>query len=246
MINEIVVNNTNGELTVPSVQVAENFGKQHKHVLESIENLIAENSAVTSMFIESTYKAGTGKNYKCYDMTRDGFSLLVMGFTGSKALEWKLKYIEAFNMMETKLSAVNAKASLLLDIYNGGETGVIASKKLVEIETQPLVEKIKRDKPFVDFAEHIQKTDDSIDMAEMAKCASKHGMNIGRNSLFRFLRANKILMSNNVPYQKYIDNDWFEVVEVPVSVGGVKNIKLKTLVKPKGQMAILKKLKQHD
>lgn len=245
MINEIVINNTNGELTVPSIQVAKNFGKQHKNVIQAIENLVAENSAAKSFYKISTHE-DRGKSYKCYDMTRDGFSLLVMGFTGSKALEWKLKYIEAFNIMETKLSAVNAKASLLLDIYNGGEAGVIASKKLVEIETQPLVEKIKRDKPFVDFAEHIQKTDGSIDMAEMAKCASKHGMNIGRNGLFKFLRANKILMSNNVPYQKYIDNGWFEVIEVPVSVGGIKNIKLKTLVKPKGQMAILKKLKQYD
>lgn len=102
-MNEIIINNNGGTLTVPSMQVAENFGKQHKHVLEAIESIKAENSAVTPMFIESTYQAGTGKNYKCYDLTRDGFSLLVMGFTGKKALEWKLKYIEAFNLMEAKL-----------------------------------------------------------------------------------------------------------------------------------------------
>lgn len=101
-MNEITINNSNGELTVSSLQVAENFEKQHKDVLEKIAALKAENSAVTSMFVESTYKAGTGKTYKCYDITRDGFSLLVMGFTGKKALEWKLKYIEAFNLMEKK------------------------------------------------------------------------------------------------------------------------------------------------
>jgi len=97
---EIIITDTNGQLTVSSLQVARDFGKEHKHVLEAIENIKAENSAVTPMFIESTYKAGTGKNYKCYELTRDGFSLLVMGFTGKKALEWKLKYIEAFNKME--------------------------------------------------------------------------------------------------------------------------------------------------
>ena len=102
-LNEITITNKGGKLTVSSLQIAESFEKQHKHVLETIENIKAENSAVTPMFIENTYKAGTGKAYKCYDITRDGFSLLVMGFTGKKALEWKLKYIEAFNVMEQQL-----------------------------------------------------------------------------------------------------------------------------------------------
>lgn len=102
-MNEIIIKNSGGTLTVPSMQVAENFGKEHRNVLQAIESIKAENSAVTPMFIESTYQAGTGKNYKCYELTRDGFSLLVMGFTGKKALEWKLKYIEAFNTMESRL-----------------------------------------------------------------------------------------------------------------------------------------------
>lgn len=97
---DIVIKKIDGELVVTSRQVAEDFGKEHKNVIQGIENIKAENSAVTKMFIESSYKAGTGKNYKEYMLTRDGFSLLVMGFTGSKALEWKLKYIEAFNKME--------------------------------------------------------------------------------------------------------------------------------------------------
>ena len=58
---------------------------------------------MTKMFIESSYKAGTGKSYKEYLLTRDGFTLLAMGFTGSKAIEWKLKYIDAFNKMEQAL-----------------------------------------------------------------------------------------------------------------------------------------------
>lgn len=99
----VVTRVNNGELVVSSRQVAEDFGKEHKNVIQGIENIKAENSAVTKMFIESSYKAGTGKNYKEYLLNRDGFSLLVMGFTGSKALEWKLKYIEAFNKMEKVL-----------------------------------------------------------------------------------------------------------------------------------------------
>lgn len=99
-MNEVKIIMTSGVPCVSSLQVAEDFGKQHKNVVQAIENIKAENSAVTPMFIESSYQAGTGKHYKCYDITRDGFSLLVMGFTGKEALDWKLRYIEAFNRME--------------------------------------------------------------------------------------------------------------------------------------------------
>lgn len=105
-MNELInIMEKDGQLVVSSRQVAENFEKEHKDVLKAIENIKAQNCAVTPLFIETSYKAGTGKNYKEYFMTRDGFSLLVMGFTGSKALEWKLKYIEAFNHMEAELNS---------------------------------------------------------------------------------------------------------------------------------------------
>lgn len=61
------------------------------------------------MFHETTYIAGTGKNYKMYLMNRDGFTLLAMSFTGAKALDWKIKYINAFNEMEKQLKTGNAK-----------------------------------------------------------------------------------------------------------------------------------------
>lgn len=102
-MNEITITNRDGRLTVSSLQVAKDFGKRPSDVHETIENLTAENSAVKNMFIESSYINERGREYKCYELTRDGFSLLVMGFTGKKALEWKLKYIEAFNKMEQQL-----------------------------------------------------------------------------------------------------------------------------------------------
>ena len=91
------------QLVTDSRQVAEHFGKQHKHVIKAVENIKAENSALTQMFYETSYTAGTGKHYKMYLMNRDGFSLLVMGFTGKAALKWKLKLLEAFNAMEKEI-----------------------------------------------------------------------------------------------------------------------------------------------
>lgn len=104
MENQLInITNNNGVLTVSSREIAEHFKKEHRNVVQAIQNLTAENSAVKNMFIESTYKNNRGKEYKEYQLTRDGFSLLVMGFTGKKALAWKLKYIEAFNKMEKAL-----------------------------------------------------------------------------------------------------------------------------------------------
>ena len=103
-MNEIMVITDNDQLVVSSREVSENFGKDHKSVLRSIESITAQNCALTQMFHKTTYASGTGKAYPMYLMNRDGFSLLAMGFTGKAALEWKLKYIAAFNAMEQQLS----------------------------------------------------------------------------------------------------------------------------------------------
>lgn len=103
-MTDIILSTQNGEPVASSRQIAESFGKEHKNVMQSIENISAENSAVTQMFFKTTYTAGTGKAYPMYLMNRDGFTLLAMGFTGKAALEWKLKYIAAFNAMEKQLA----------------------------------------------------------------------------------------------------------------------------------------------
>ena len=91
-------------LVVSSRQVAENFEKEHRDVLKAIRRLVegmCKSSQTPSMFHKTTYvNEQNGQTYPMYLMNRDGFSLLAMGFTGSKALEWKLKYIQAFNEME--------------------------------------------------------------------------------------------------------------------------------------------------
>lgn len=97
----------NNQAVTSSRMVAKVFDKSHKHVLDSIDNIIegvAENWA--TLFHETTYIHEQNKQeYRMYLMNRDGFTLLAMGFTGKKALEWKLKYIEAFNKMEKTLKS---------------------------------------------------------------------------------------------------------------------------------------------
>lgn len=87
------------EAVTTSLNVAKIFGKRHNKIVNIIDNYVAQNKATKKMFFESTYKAKDNQIHRMYYMNRDGFSLLVMGFTGEKALEWKIKYIEAFNKM---------------------------------------------------------------------------------------------------------------------------------------------------
>lgn len=86
-----------------SLKVAEIFEKEHKDVMKSIRNLTAQNFAVKKMFVEDSYLNSRNQQQPMYYMNRDGFTLLAMGFTGSKAMEFKLKYIEAFNKMEKQI-----------------------------------------------------------------------------------------------------------------------------------------------
>lgn len=95
----------NSKPVVSSRQVAEHFGKLHKDVLENIRLIFAAENSATKFYYETTFE-NRGRQYPMYLMGRDGFSLLVMGFTGKEALEWKIKYIEAFNAMEEKLKLV--------------------------------------------------------------------------------------------------------------------------------------------
>lgn len=97
----------NQQAVTTSLKVAESFGKQHKHVIESIKNLAAENSATKLFFKKGTYE-NRGKQYPMYYMNRDGFTLLVMGFTGKRAMDFKLKYIAAFNEMEKAIKLQQA------------------------------------------------------------------------------------------------------------------------------------------
>lgn len=100
-----LVNLVDGSPMASSNDIAEVFGKIHRNVKRDIENLIGIIGPDLALlyFEQSTYTSKQNKTLPCYMMNRDGFSLLAMGFTGRKAIEWKIKYIQAFNAMESAL-----------------------------------------------------------------------------------------------------------------------------------------------
>lgn len=85
---------------VTSLQVAEAFGKEHLHVLRDIRNILESDDFTESNFGLSEYTDSTGRTLPMYIMSRDGFVLLGMGFTGAKARAMKISYIVRFNEME--------------------------------------------------------------------------------------------------------------------------------------------------
>ena len=100
-----VVTLHDGKAVTTSLEVARYFGKQHKNVLQSIESIKADlpEDFTELNFQLSEYEDSTGRKLPAYELTRDAFTLLAMGFTGKTALAFKLAYIEAFNRMELEL-----------------------------------------------------------------------------------------------------------------------------------------------
>lgn len=102
MLVEIMKINKEEVTVVSSLDVAETFEKNHRDVMESIRNIETGISTAefSALFNLASYRATNGKSNPMYQMTRDGFTLLVMGYTGEKAMKFKLAYIKQFNAME--------------------------------------------------------------------------------------------------------------------------------------------------
>jgi Rha family phage regulatory protein len=137
---ELVTLENNKAMTT-SLKVAEVFGKNHQHVMRDIRKLVEKG---VSNFGQSSYINAQNKEQPMFLMDRDGFSLLVMGFNGDKALAWKLKYIEAFNRMEAEL--MKRQANVLPDFTNPVEAArawadQVEQKMALEAQTKALAPK---------------------------------------------------------------------------------------------------------
>jgi len=99
---EVVFELNRGQVFTDSLSIAEAFGKLHKNVIRAIKKMPQDDFNQLN-FEPVSYLAANGEKRSMYNITRDGFSMLVMGFTGKDAYKWKVQFIEAFNFMESKL-----------------------------------------------------------------------------------------------------------------------------------------------
>ena len=109
-----------GQITATSLQVAAHFGKRHPDVLRAIRKLEVSEEFSRCNFAPRDYFDERGKVQPMYDITRDGFAMLAMGFTGKEAVRWKEAYISTFNAMEAKLRALFVTPLLSQNEFRNG------------------------------------------------------------------------------------------------------------------------------
>lgn len=174
----------------------------------------------------------------CYLLSEQGYMLLVGFMKTEKAKEIRKQLRrEYFAMREIINSDEQLKAKLLLDIYNGGQEGIVASKELAKLEKKPLLEKIEKDKPKVNYFDDFMNSNGLYTSTQVAK-------------LFKFKSAqqfNKTLNENRIifkqgkswfPYSE-VDKTWFKVIVGEKEGHNYSNLK----ITPKGIIALSKILK---
>ena len=226
----------NDRMITTSKIVAETFGKEHKNVLRDIDNIKKDVLNFELMFFETEEPDSYGRQQRIYEMTRDGFSLLAMGFTGSESMQWKLKYIEAFNKMEAFWNSPEQIMSRALRIAD--KTIASLEQKLQQKDFQ-----IEAQKPKVLFADAVETSKTSILVGELAKIICQNGYQIGQKRLFQWLRENGYLMkATNLPTQRYIEQGLFEIKESTIQTpDGAVRITKTTKVTGKGQIYFVDK-----
>ena len=243
-MNELInIENKDGVLLVSSREVAERFEKEHRHVTRDIENIISQGCAQnwTDLFVETEYQNEQNKQYyKQYQLTRDGFSLLAMGFTGAKALEWKLKYLEAFNKMEEAIkTGVVPHGKELIAL------AVIEAQKVIESQGRQIQELI----PKGIFADSVAASHTTILVGELAKILKQNGIDTGQNRLFQWMRDNGYLINRkgtdySMPTQRSMEMGLFEIKETSISHSdGHITVNKTPKVTGKGQIYFINKLR---
>lgn len=199
MTNELGIFTKDNKAVVSSRKIAEVFEKEHKHVMETIRKLDCNEEFNQSNFRPVEYKDAKGEMRPEYLITRDGFTLLAMGFTGKKAMEFKVKYIAAFNAMEEELA--HRVPAGLPDFTNP----IIAARAWADAEEGrlELAAQVERDAPKVLFADSVAAAHTDILIGELAKLLRQNGVEMGQTRLFAWLRDKGYLMktgsSRNMP-----------------------------------------------
>lgn len=209
-MSDVTLFNQDGKILANSREVAEKFEKNHDKVCRDIRKLLkSQPTKLAIEFIESEYISDRGRTYTEFLMTRNGFSLLCMGFTGEKALEWKLKYIDAFNKMEETLKSggyLSEEERLKLQLFSKDPLEVAsAHNRLVELATAQLKAENEILKPKAEYHDDVLNKDGLITTTVVAK-------DLGFKSaikLNQIMNLNRIIFKNKSgTWCPYADYEW--------------------------------------
>ena len=128
-----LVHQSGDRLIVTTLEISNRFGKRHDNVMLAIKNLGCTDEFRLLNFKESSYNNSQNKAQPMYELTRDGFTFLCMGFTGQQADIWKERYIKAFNQMEAALRGdlPALRRELPLALENGQLKDMVRSRDAI-------------------------------------------------------------------------------------------------------------------
>lgn len=231
-MNELIIMKDQKAVT-SSLQVAETFDKRHDHIIRDIEKLQKDLPNFGEMFLLSNIHDGYGRSRKAYYMNRDGFTLLAMGFTGKKALKFKMQYIEAFNKMEDQIKTGGFKIPSTM-----AEALRLAADQQEQLELM---------KPKAIFADSVATSHTTILVGDLAKIIKGNGVDTGARRLFQWMRDNGYLIKRkgtdyNSPTQKSMEMGLFKIKESShVNGDGVTVVTKTPKVTGKGQQYFVNK-----
>lgn len=226
----IQVLEANNVLTMSSLEIADLTGKQHKDVIRDIRNMLNQLEIHSAQFC-AQYKDSTGRSLPMFNLPKRETLVLVSGYN----VTMRARIIDRWQELEQKESAQFKMPKTLSEaLLLAGQQAALAEERQRLLEQQ---------KPKVEFAETVERSDGTLTMGEFAKLLPKE-WEIGRNKLFKWLRDNKYLMKDNVPYQRYVNEGLFEVIEKVNEYDSQDYINLLTLITGKGQLYVTGKLKE--
>ena len=199
--------------TISSREVTEMMGiTRHADLIKKIDKineiLLNEKIRLADYWLESTYKDVTGRTLKEYQVTKKGCEMLAHKSTGDKGIIFTHKYMERFEQMERIIQERNQKANLLLMIYEGGQDGISASKRLVEIETHELNQQIQVMAPKAESYDQFIDADGTYTTTNACKM-----LGLNRTEVFKVLREKGMVYKKKTEAtQKAVDKGYFRHV----------------------------------
>ena len=226
---------TNDQVVVSSRDVARVFEKPHAIVTRSIRDLLGKCSDAfgQSNFALTTFKDSQNKAQEEYLLTRDGFTLLAMGYTGDRAMQFKEAYIAEFNRMEGALQEkrLHTRFNIPDNLPDALSLAADLARKKAEAERQ-----VRQLTPKAEAWDATCEVGTDMSLQAIGKEFERLGM--GPRKIFDFLSKRGVLYrlaGSWVPVQSHIDNGRFRVKRVNIILHGEPKTVMKTLVTPKGR-----------
>ncbi|MFB7817386.1 Rha family transcriptional regulator [Paenibacillus chitinolyticus] len=237
---------SNGKNVTDSLTVAEVFGKDHKHVMRDIKDLECSQEFRESNFGPSSYLSVQNKELPKYLITQDGFSFLVMGYTGKEAARFKEIYIKEFNRMRDELTKPQFQIPQTLSEALRLAANLSDENERITAEKAEAEKRLELQRPMVNFAQTCLSSPRNMLVREVAKLASKEGVMIGERRLYNKLREwGFICRGTTEPTQRGMEQGYFHISKgVRQRPDGSTRDWETTNVTPKGQMYIINRLKR--